>query len=272
MPARAMWKGKLKIGTASVPVQLYSAAVDRTVHFHILEEKTMTPVKQHMVNPATGKQVPTDEISKGYEIEPGTFVVLTEKELARFEPKPSRDIEISEFVPPDHVSQQWYDRPYYLGPDGDTDAYFALAEALRKKEKIGIARWVMRKNAYLGALCVEEDYLMLVTLRHAEEVVLAKDLPTPKGRDLDKKELNMAKQLVELLEGEFDPADFKDEYRERVMEFIESKAAGKKPKLRAVRTKRATAALGSALSKSIAALKKVKKTVKRKDKREKAAA
>src|SRR5258708_3934614 len=117
----------------------------------------------------------------------------------------------------------------------------------------------MRKNAYLGALCIEGDYLMLVTLRHAEEVVLADDLPEPKGRALEKKELNMAKQLVELLEGEFDPAAFKDEYRERVMKFIESKAKGKKPKLHAVRTKRATTALGSALSKSITALKNQKR-------------
>jgi DNA end-binding protein Ku len=264
MATRAIWKGKLKIGTTRVPVELYAAVVDRTVHFHILEEKTMTPVKQHMVNSATGKEVPSEDIRKGYEIEPGTFVVLTEKELARFEPKPSRDIDVTEFVPPDHISQQWYDRPYYLAPDGDANAYFALAEALKKKERIGIARWVMRKNAYLGALCVEGDYLMLVTLRHAEEVVLADDLPEPKGRALEKKELNMAKQLVELLKGEFNPADFKDEYRERVMKFIESKAKGKKPKLRAVRTKRATAALGTALSKSINALKKEKKANKEK--------
>jgi DNA end-binding protein Ku len=248
-------------------VQLYAAVVDRTMHFHILEEKTMTPVKQHMVNPATGKEVPSEDIRKGYEIEPGTFAVLTEKELAHFEPKPSRDIDVTEFVPPDHISQQWYDRPYYLAPDGDNNAYFALAEALRKKERIGIARWVMRKNAYLGALCVEGDYLMLVTLRHAEEVVRADDLPERKGRALEKKELNMAKQLVELLKGEFNPADFQDEYRERVMKFIESKAKGKKPKLRAVRTKRATAALRTALSKSINALKKDKK-----EKKEKAAA
>lgn len=272
MSARAMWKGKLKIGATRVPVDLYAAVVDRTVHFHILEEKTMTPVKQHMVNPATGKEVPSEDIRKGYEVEPGIFVVLTEKELARFEPKPSRDIDVTEFVPPDHISQQWYDRPYYLAPDGDSSAYFALAEALKKKQKIGIARWVMRKNAYLGALCVEGDYLMLVTLRHAEEVVLANDLPEPKGRALEKKELNMASQLVELLEGEFDPADFKDEYRERVMTFIESKAKGKKPKLSAVRTKRATASLGSALSKSINALKKQKPDKDKKDKKEKKAA
>lgn len=269
MSARAMWKGNLKIGTTRVPVGLYAAVVDRTVHFHILEEKTMTPVKQHMINPATGKQVPSEDISKGYEVEPGTFVVLTEKELARFEPKPSRDIDVTEFVPPDHISQQWYDRPYYLAPDGDAAAYFALADALKNKEKIGIARWVMRKNAYLGALCVEGDCLMLVTLRHAEEVVLADDLPEPQGRALETKELNMASQLVELLEGEFGPADFKDEYRERVMTFIESKAKGNKPKLRAVRTKRATASLASALSRSINALKKQKD---KKDKKEKEAA
>jgi DNA end-binding protein Ku len=262
-----MWKGQLKIGTTRVPVELYAAVVDQAVHFHILEEKTMTPVKQHMVNPATGKEVPSDDIRKGYEVEPGVFVVLTEKELARFEPRPSRDIDVTEFVAPDHISQQWYDRPYYLAPDGDSGAYFALAEALRKKKRIGIARWVMRKNAYLGALCVEDGYLMLVTLRHAEEVVLADALPEPKGRALEKKELNMAKQLVELLDGEFNPADFKDEYRERVMTFIESKARGKKPTLRAVRTKRATTSLVSALSKSI---KKYKTDKNRK--REKAAA
>jgi DNA end-binding protein Ku len=108
---------------------------------------------------------------------------------------------------------------------------------------------------------------MLVTLRHDEEVVLADDLPRPVGRDLDKKEQNMAKQLVELLEGEFNPADFKDEYRERVMDFIENKAKGKTPKLRPVRTRRATSALGSALSKSISALNKQQK-----HKKEKAAA
>jgi DNA end-binding protein Ku len=261
MAARAIWKGKLKLGTTAVPVDLYSAVVDKTVRFHILEERTESRVKQHMVNPETNEEVPNDEIQKGYQVEPGTFVILTDEELEKLRPKPSRDIEIMRFVPAEHISSQWYDRPYYLGPDGDEEAYFALADALANQEKEGIARWVMRGKEYLGALRSQDDYLMLVTLRHAEEVISAEDLPAPGGRALDKKEISMAKQLVELLEGEFDPAEFQDEYRERVEEFIEQKAKGKRPRLHAVQSKRGTSSLDKALSRSIANLKKQKEKV-----------
>ena len=261
MAARAIWKGKLKFGTTAVPVDLYSAVVDKTVHFHILEERTESRVKQHMVNPATNEEVPNDEIQKGYQVEPGTFVILTDEELEKLQPKPSRDIEIMRFVSPEHISSQWYDRPYHLGPDGDEQAYFALADALANQEKEGIARWVMRGKEYLGALRSQDDYLMLVTLRHAEEVISAEDLPSLGGRALDKKEISMAKQLVELLEGEFDPGEFQDEYRERVEEFIKQKANGKRPRLRAVQSKRGTSSLDNALSRSIAGLKKQKEKV-----------
>jgi len=258
MPARAIWKGKLKLGATNIPVAMYSAVVDKNIRFHILEEHGRTRVKQHMVNRETGKEVPADEIQKGYEIEPGTFVILEEDELEKLKPEASRDIEIVHFIAPDHIDSQWYDRPYYLGPDGDVKNYFALAEALTNQDKEGIAEWVMRGKEYVGALRAEDGYLMLVTLRHAEEVVAAEELPSPGGRTLDKKELNMAKQLVELLEGEFDPAEFRDEYRDRVTAFIETKAKGRAPKLRAIRSKRAQSSLGPALSKSIAALKKEK--------------
>src|SRR5438477_3337914 len=104
MTARAIWKAKLRIGSTSVPVGLYSAVADKTVHFHILEERTKTRVKQHMVNPETNEEVPSDEIQKGYQSEPGTFVILTDEELEEVQPKPSREIEITRFVPPEHVS------------------------------------------------------------------------------------------------------------------------------------------------------------------------
>ena len=256
MAARAIWKGILKINSAKVPVKLYSAVQDQTVRFHILEAKSKTRVKQHMINPETDKEVPSEEIQKGFEIEPGTFVILDKEELEALEPKASREIEIEQFVPPDEIAPEYYDRPYYLGPDGDQTAYFALAEALRKQEKEGVAHWVMRKQPYVGALRAEDDHLVLFTLRNAEEVLSAKDLPKPAGRAPDKKEISMAKQLIDLLKGEFDPKDFKDEYRDRVKEFVEKKAKGHKPKLRLVKSKRKTASLDKVLSKSIEALKK----------------
>ena len=107
MAARAIWKGKLKLGTTSVPVDLYSAVVDKTVHFHILEERTQSRVKQHMVNPETNEEIPNDEIQKGYQVEPGTFVILSDEELEKLQPEPSRDIEITRFVPPEHISSHW---------------------------------------------------------------------------------------------------------------------------------------------------------------------
>lgn len=259
MAARAIWKGQLKLSSTKVPVKLYSAVQDKTVRFHILESKSKQRVKQHMVEPDSGKEVETTEIQKGFEVEPGTFVILDEAELAKLEPEASREIEITQFVPPAQIPPEYFDRPYYLGPDGDQAAYFAFAAALNNKEREGLVRWVMRKQPYVGALRAVDDYLMLFTLRNAEEVLSAKDLPKPSGRAPDKKELAMATQLVELLKGEFDPKEYKDEYRERVMEFVEKKAKGHKPKLKLVKSKRKTTSLDKVLSKSIEALKKQKK-------------
>jgi DNA end-binding protein Ku len=259
MAARAIWKGELKIGSAKVPVKLYSAVTDRTVRFHILDDRHQMRIKQHMVNPESGDEVGSEEIQKGYELEPGRFVILTEDELKSLEPEPSREIEISEFVPPEEISQQWYERPYYLGTDGDQKSYFALVEALKKRGLEGVAHWVMRNKPYVGVLRAEGDHLMLVTLRNAQEVISARDLAKPAGPAPTQKELSMAKHLVSLMAGEFNPADFKDEYRERVMEFIERKAKGHAPRLRAVKAKRKAGSLDSVLAKSLEALKKEKR-------------
>src|SRR5713226_865328 len=251
MAARAIWKGDLKLNSTRVPVKLYSAVQDQTVRFHILDERSKTRVKQHMVDPDSGKEVSNEEIKKGFEVEPGTFVILDEEELESLDPEASREIEITRFVPPNEIAPEFYDRPYYLGPDGDQTAYFALVEALGNKEKEGVARWVMRKQPYVGALRAHDDHLVLFTLRNAEEVLSAKDLPRPAARAPDKKELSMAKQLVELLKGEFNPKDYQDEYRERVMEFVEKKAKGHKPKLHLVKSKKKTTSLDRVLTKSI---------------------
>ncbi|HEY6803645.1 MAG TPA: Ku protein [Pyrinomonadaceae bacterium] len=259
MAARAIWKGELKLGTHKLPVKLYSAVEDKSVRFHILDDTKRNRVKQHMVNPDSGEEVGTTEIRKGYEIEPGRFVILEDEDLAKLKPEPSRDIEISSFISIDAIPQQFYDRPYFLGPDGDQDDYFALAQALENQKHEGIAHWVMRNKSYTGALGSQDGYLVISTLRNEGQVIAADDLPKPAGRPPTKKEIELAKHLVSLLEGEFDPKDYKDEYRERVMEFIAKKAKGRAPRLAAVKTKRKTTALDSVLAKSIAALKKGKR-------------
>ena len=259
MAARSIWKGELHLGTHKLPVKLYSAVQDKSVRFHILDDSKRNRVKQHMVEPGSGEEVETKDIRKGYEIEPGKFVILEEEELENLKPEPSRKIEVSEFVPIEGIPQQFYERPYFLGPDGDTDEYFALAQALENQQREGIAHWVMRNKAYTGALGSQDGYLVLATLRNEGEVISADELPEVPGRAPTKKEIEMAKHLVSLLEGEFNPKEFKDEYRERVLEFIAKKAKGRAPRLAAVKTKSATTSLDSVLAKSIASLKKGKR-------------
>jgi DNA end-binding protein Ku len=239
MAARAIWTGTLAVDSRQIPVKLYPAVQDKGVHFHLLEKKTLTRVKQHMVNPETGKEVPPDSIKKGYEIHPGRFVVVEPEEVQKLEPEESHEIRISRFLPPEAIAHQFYERPYYLAPgDKDAAAYFAFAEALANKEREGLAHWVMRKKQYNGALRARDGYLVLITLRHAEEVVTARDLPSLTGRAIDAREIKMAEQLVSVLAGDFTPEEFHDEYRDRVMKLIEEKAKGHKPKLHTIPKKK----------------------------------
>jgi DNA end-binding protein Ku len=138
MAARAIWKGELKLNSTKLPVKLYSAVEDRSVRFHILDDSGRKRVKQHMVDRESGEEVPNEEIQKGYEVEPGKFVILTDEDLESLNPKPSRDIDVDEFVSIDAIPQQYYERPYFLGPDGNQQDYFALAEALEKQKLEGI--------------------------------------------------------------------------------------------------------------------------------------
>ena len=255
--ARSIWRGSLQVGGKSIPVQLFSAVEDRGIHFHLLESRNKQRVKQHMVSASSGKEVARDEIRKGFESESGEVVYLDPEEIASIQPGESRDIEVTQFLPVGAIAHQWYERPYFLGPADDIRPYFALAAALAKQEREGLARWVMRQKEYFGALREHEGYLALVTLRYAEEVISARDLPGAPGREPDAREIAMAEQLLSALEDEFRPEDYRDEYRDRVMHFIEQKAKGDKPKLAAVPKKpKEPASLLDALQASLKAAKK----------------
>jgi DNA end-binding protein Ku len=225
--ARAIWKAVIRLDDGvDVPVKLYSAVEDRSVHFRLLHEEDLVPVKQRMVNPDTGDAVEYSESLRAYETDTGSLVVLGPEELEALEPEPTRDVEVTRFVEPSDIDHPWYDRPYYLGPDGSTERYFALAEALRQSGRVGIARWVMRNKEYRGALRPEGRHLMLVTLHAEQEMVPVSALEAPGGRKLEKNELEMAEQLIDALGEEFDPRAYENEHRSRVMELIEAKEAG----------------------------------------------
>lgn len=260
MAARAIWKGVVKIGSTSVPVKLYSAVQDRRIHFRLLHKTDHEPVKQQLVSADTGDPVEYKEVKKAFPLERGRMVLLEKEELEALEPEDSRDIAISRFVDYEALDPRLYERPYYLGPDGNTKSYFAVVAALEKKEKEGIARWVMRDRSYVGSLRADNGYLMLITLRYADEIIAADALKPPGGRELAQRELQMAEQLITALHGEFDPKKFHDEYRARVLDLVETKAAGKKPKVVAFRPKKQKDdQLADALEASLAGVKTKRK-------------
>jgi DNA end-binding protein Ku len=257
MAARAIWKGVIKIGTARVPVKFYSAVHEHTIHFRLLHKTDHAPVQQKLVSSATSEPVEREVVRKAFPVTKRELVILENEDLEKLEPKPSRDIEVKKFVSPESIDHRWYERAYFLGPDTDKDAYFAAAEALRSKKKEGIARWVMRNRAYVGALRYDDGYLMLITLRLADEIIDAEALEPPAGRALDAREVKMAEQLVDALEERFDPTQFRDEYRERVMDLIKTKSRGGKVKVARFTPKKTTDdKLDKALQASLAGLRR----------------
>lgn len=228
MSARAVWTGKLLVGRHEVPVKMYSAVEDRAVHFKLLDRSKHAHVEQRIVRKDTGQEVEREERRKAYPLENGQAVILQPEDLAALEPPPSRDIHLCRFVQAGLLTDQWYDRPYYLGPDEDEQAYFALAQAVAARQVEGIARWVMRKKRYLGALRATGDYLMMITLRRSEQVLALPAVEPAKSRAPSEAELKLAAQLVDSIAGPFTPEEWHNEYRDRLRAVVDAKLHGTK--------------------------------------------
>jgi DNA end-binding protein Ku len=249
--ARAMWKGTLEISRIQIPVKLYAAVQERDVHFRLLHEKDRMPVRQEMFDPATGETVEKEAVRRGIELDPGVFVVLEEDELDSVQPEPSRSIEFTRFVPREAVDVSWYDRPYFLGPDGSAADYAALAEALAESGRLGIARWVMRGRRYFAVLDARDGRLALLSLHAASEVVPVDGLPRPGGPTPSPAERNLAEQLVATLDGAFEPDELRDDYRARVEKLVAAKRKGRKYTVKEAPAPRAGGDLAAALRKSL---------------------
>src|SRR5580700_4465212 len=228
--ARAIWSGAISFGLVNVPVKLYSATSQKTVRFHQLSSKTGARIRQKRVDPTTDEEVPYEEIVKGYEITPDHYVLIEPEELEALDPKATKTIDVEDFVDLVEIDPIYYDHSYYLAPStGGAKAYRLLLDAMRDTGKVGIGLVVLRSKQQLCALRPTGDVLTLSTMLFGDEV-----LPPDRLDELDSigdaeaspRELKMAEQLIESLSTEFDPSKYHDEYRERVLELIEKKAAG----------------------------------------------
>jgi DNA end-binding protein Ku len=226
---RAIWSGSISFGLVNIPVKLYSAVSRKTVHFNQLDVRTGARVKQKRVDAETGEEVPWDQIVKGYELDSGAYVTISDDELAALDPKAVRTIEIEEFVDLAAIDPIFYDSAYFLAPDKSSKPYALLSRAMDEEGKVGIARFVLRTKQYLAAIRPSDGRLLLSTMVYADEIndpMTIDELDTVVDVDISDKELAMASQLVESLSTEFEPDRFRDTYRESVLELIEKKAAG----------------------------------------------
>lgn len=227
---RAIWSGAISFGLVNVPVKLYSATSPKTVRFHQLSRETGARIRQKRVDPTSGDEVAFEDIVKGYELTPDRYVLIEPEELEALDPKATKTIDIEEFVDLSDIDPIYYDHSYYLAPaTGGAKAYRLLLEAMREAGKVAIGKIVIRSKQQLCALRPSGDVMALSTMLFGDEV-----LPPDRLDELDglaeaeatKRELTMAQQLIDSLSAEFDPERFKDEYRERVLDLIERKAAG----------------------------------------------
>ena len=226
---RAMWSGSISFGLVNIPVKLYSAVSRKTVHFNQLDASTNSRVKQKRVSAETGDEVPFEQIVKGYELAGGSYVIVTDDELAALDPKAVRTIDIDEFVEQSEIDPIFYDSAYYLSPDKASKPYALLARAMEETGKVGIARFVMRTKQYLAAIRPQDGRLLLSTMVYADEIndpLEIGELADLEDVDLPDKEVAMAAQLIESLAADFEPDKFHDTYREAVLELIEKKASG----------------------------------------------
>jgi DNA end-binding protein Ku len=228
--ARSIWSGAISFGLVNVPIKLYSAVSRKTVRFNQLNSDTGNRIMQKRVDPDTGEEVPYDRIVKGFELTKDRYVVITPDELDALDPERTRTIQIEDFVDQTDIDPIYYDHPYYLLPDkGAAKAYGLLLNAMTASDKVAIARVVIRSKEALVAIRPSGDLLMMETMIFHDEVVPhddLEDLPDSKDLKVSDREVKMAQQLIDSLSSEFDPSQYRDEYREKVLELIERKASG----------------------------------------------
>ena len=229
---RSLWNGTISVGMINVPVKLYSAVESKTVHFREVHLADEAKVEHRRFCSAEDKEVPSDEVVKGFEVGEGKYVVLDKDEIAAAAGDPAHVIDVERFVEYAAIDPVFYEKTYYLGAGKKgEDAYRLLHDALGQTGRAGLGRFTFHNREYLAAIRPLDGVLALHTMRFADELVPGSEIEfDAPGRAPRDQEVRMAGKLVESLHEDFDPSKRKDEYRAAVLDMIERKAAGKKPK------------------------------------------
>jgi DNA end-binding protein Ku len=226
--ARGLWKGAISFGLVNVPVELYSAQKrSAELDLTMLDKRDLAPVGYQRVNKASGKEVPWEDVVKGYQYEDDKYVVLTEEDFRRANPEASKTVDIVAFVDVADIDPLYFETPYYLGPSKRGEkAYALLRDAMAKAGKAGIATVVIRTKQYLAALIPQGEALLLNTLRYYKELKKPEELDIPdklEGHKPTAKELDMALRLIDDMADKWKPEKYHDTYHEDLLKRIEEK-------------------------------------------------
>jgi DNA end-binding protein Ku len=228
--ARAIWKGSISFGLVNIPIALYPATRREELRFRLLRKTDLSPVNYKRVAEKDGKEVPWDQIVKGYEYEKGKYVVLKDEDFERVDLEATQTVDIQDFVNQEEIDPMFFYKPYYLEPlKGGDKAYALLRDALKDSNRVGIAKVVIKTRQYLAGVKPEDSALVLELMHFADELADPEKLHVPKKMEVGKREMSMAKSLIDTMSSKWNPEKYKDDYREALMEVIEEKveAGGK---------------------------------------------
>ena len=228
--ARAIWKGSISFGLVNIPIAVYPATRREEFKFRLLRKSDLSPVNYKRVAEEDGREVPWDQIVKGYEYEKGKYVVLKDEDFQRVDVEATQTVDIQDFVELDEIDPIFFYKPYYLEPQkGGDKAYALLRDALKDSKKVGVAKVVIKTREYLAGVKPEDGALVLELMHFADELADTSKLHIPKKVEVGKREMTMAKSLIDSMSSKWNPEKYKDDYREALMEVIEEKveAGGK---------------------------------------------